>query len=273
MIFSMDSNIATLVGVNGAIMLDNINFWVKTNEANHRNFYDGHYWTYNSIKAFAKLFPFWTERTVRYILDKLEADGYILSGCYNEDKMNHTKWYTLSDQGEHLFKNWKPKQKPHDKSVSKDLPKCENGVAANDFPTNYTDIKHTDIKQGDARAKDAPAAHPSSRRPSRITCPFDNPPPELAKAWDGFVEMRKSGKSPFTQRAADLTAKKLEKLAPGNDAMKADILDQSVQRGWQGVFPLKTDEPYRGGRKRGGEQSVKEMYEEGIEIMKRSGML
>lgn len=53
--------------------------------------------------------------------------------------------------------------------------------------------------------------------------------------------MRKKLRKPLTDRAKKLTLGKLEKLAPGNEAMQVAILDQSVERGWQGVFPLKTD--------------------------------
>lgn len=53
--------------------------------------------------------------------------------------------------------------------------------------------------------------------------------------------MRKKLRKPLTDRAKKLTLGKLEKLAPGNEEMQVAILDQSVERGWQGVFPLKTD--------------------------------
>ena len=50
--------------------------------------------------------------------------------------------------------------------------------------------------------------------------------------------MRKRLRKPLTDRATRLTIGKLEKFrAEGQDV--AEILDQSVQRGWTGVFPLK----------------------------------
>ena len=52
---------------------------------------------------------------------------------------------------------------------------------------------------------------------------------------------------PLTDRAKKLITKKLEKLAPGNEEMQIAILDQSVERGWQGVFPLKTEWKRGGG--------------------------
>ena len=59
-----------------------------------------------------------------------------------------------------------------------------------------------------------------------------------SESWAGFVEMRKRSRKPFTDRAAELIVKKLEKLrASGEDV--AEVLDQSTRNGWQDVFPLK----------------------------------
>ena len=63
----------------------------------------------------------------------------------------------------------------------------------------------------------------------------------LDLALDEFAKARKAMKKPLTDRARQLTLIELEKLAPGDDAMKIAILNQSIQRGWQGVFELKED--------------------------------
>ncbi len=63
----------------------------------------------------------------------------------------------------------------------------------------------------------------------------------------GFEASRKALHKPLTLRAKELIIKKLEKLAPGNESLQIAILDQSVERGWQGVFPLKQDSQCRGG--------------------------
>jgi len=48
-------------GLDEAVILKNLAFWIEKNEANNKNFYEGKYWTYNSLEAFKKLFPFWSE--------------------------------------------------------------------------------------------------------------------------------------------------------------------------------------------------------------------
>ena len=52
------SSVAKVIGVTGAIILNNLHYWINHNEANEKNFFDGCYWTYNSIKAFCEQFPF-----------------------------------------------------------------------------------------------------------------------------------------------------------------------------------------------------------------------
>lgn len=69
----------------------------------------------------------------------------------------------------------------------------------------------------------------------------------LDVAMEEFSDFRKKIRKPMTEKAKALTLAELEKLAPGNDAMKIAILEQSIQRGWAGVFPLKDDrQPSRG---------------------------
>lgn len=82
-------------GVDQAIMLSNIKFWVATNEANNRNEYKGYFWTYNSAQAFTNLFPFWSRKKISRILNDLEGKGAIVSRKNNPHSSDHTKAYTL----------------------------------------------------------------------------------------------------------------------------------------------------------------------------------
>jgi hypothetical protein len=65
------------------------------------------------------------------------------------------------------------------------------------------------------------------------------------EAWEGFCQMRKAMRGvPFTERAMRVTLTQLERLVwDGYDA--SEVLDQSVQRGWRGVFPVNGREPQR----------------------------
>jgi hypothetical protein len=95
---SFDVDIAVKHGVNEAIFIENLRFWVAKNQANKKHFYDGRYWTYNSMKAYAELFPYWTAHQVRRIIENLIDQGVIITGNYNQNTYDRTQWYTLKAQ-------------------------------------------------------------------------------------------------------------------------------------------------------------------------------
>ncbi len=97
---SFDPKIAEKVGLNAAVIYQNIVWWCEKNAANDRHFHDGAHWTYNSIKAFDALFPYLTSKQIRTALDKLEADGLILSGVFNKAGYDRTKWYCPARQSQ-----------------------------------------------------------------------------------------------------------------------------------------------------------------------------
>lgn len=52
-----------------------------------------------------------------------------------------------------------------------------------------------------------------------------------------FIEHRRKMRKPMTNRAIELMISKLKKLGKDTDE-QIDIINQSIERGWQGVFPL-----------------------------------
>ena len=94
-----DVNIAKLYGVHCAVILQNILHWVRKNEANGKNFYEGTYWTYNSTKAFSDLFPYLTKRQIETALKKLRDEGIIITGNFNSMKYDRTLWYAITEKG------------------------------------------------------------------------------------------------------------------------------------------------------------------------------
>lgn len=94
-----DVDIAKQYGVNAAVLLENIGYWIKQNEANETNFYDGTYWTFNSRRAYRELFPYMSERQINTAFEKLIADGLIITGNYNKLAYDRTLWYALTKKG------------------------------------------------------------------------------------------------------------------------------------------------------------------------------
>ena len=63
---------------------------------------------------------------------------------------------------------------------------------------------------------------------------------ELESSIRDFIDMRKTIKKPMTSKALELLIKNLEKLT-NLEEEKIAILNQSIERGWQTVYPLKTN--------------------------------
>ncbi len=87
---------AVKYGILEAVLLSNIRWWVAKNQANGRHNHDGRYWTYNSAKAFTKLFPYASQQQIQRALKRLEDDGVLHVGSYNSNPYDHTKWYSVA---------------------------------------------------------------------------------------------------------------------------------------------------------------------------------
>ena len=71
---------------------------------------------------------------------------------------------------------------------------------------------------------------------------------EFATALNDFLEMRKKIRKPATDRAVALLLDKVVKLSNGNEGVAIQILNQSTVNSWLGVYPLKNNYSYSGGR-------------------------
>ena len=89
--------LACQYGIEEAIMIDNLYYWIKKNVANEKNHYEGRYWTYNTAKAFAEIFPYISATKIYRILAKLEQENVIIKGKFNQDKYVQTNWYSFTD--------------------------------------------------------------------------------------------------------------------------------------------------------------------------------
>ena len=100
---SFDIGHAVRFGIHEAIIMSNLAFWIQKNKANKKSYKDGRYWTYNSAKAFAELFPYMSVHQVRRALDKLEREGVIIKANYNQSAYDRTTWFAFTDEWESVF--------------------------------------------------------------------------------------------------------------------------------------------------------------------------
>jgi hypothetical protein len=111
-------------GVIEAVLIANFQFWIAKNKANGENLRNGRTWTYNSVRAYALLFPYLSRDQVRRTIDRLVAAKVLMVGNYNDKATDQTKWFAFCDEGLFL----------PDMSLTPDLAELPNAVGKSAGP-------------------------------------------------------------------------------------------------------------------------------------------
>lgn len=90
-------------GVEEAIILNNFRFSIDGHRANGTHFYEERYWTFDSVRAYCILYPFWSRRQLERIINSLIDQKVIMTGNFNRMKYDKTNWYAFVNQEEMLF--------------------------------------------------------------------------------------------------------------------------------------------------------------------------
>lgn len=201
-------------GVNGAVMLHHLAFWVYRNKCNDRNFHDDEYWTYNSQRAYADLFPMWNIPQIKRILAKLENEGAIRVGNFNKAKFDRTNWYTITDEV------WKVYQAEKDYKPSTVQNRTKEGTKSDELyqvttqvtkPIDYTDDELDEVL----------------------------PDSSCIEVWRNYVQHRKELKKKMTPLAYKSALKKAVGWAKGDPNIFKEICNNSISNGWTGLFDIK----------------------------------
>lgn len=100
---SFDVGYAIAYGVDEAIMIATFQHFIRANAARKHNFREGRYWTYDTLSALTKHFPYWSVKQVRRIVKSLIEKQVILSGSFAEHWSDRTSWYAFVDESKFLF--------------------------------------------------------------------------------------------------------------------------------------------------------------------------
>lgn len=90
--------LAIKIGVENAIFIQDIAYWIDYNKSSGINFVEGRTWTYSTIWEICNRHPYWTKKQVERIINNCKREGWLLTGCYNKDPRDRTTWYSLSDE-------------------------------------------------------------------------------------------------------------------------------------------------------------------------------
>lgn len=217
-----DIDIAKEYGLEVAIFIKNIAFWVKHNKCNDYNFHNERYWTYNTQNALTELFPYWNRDQIKRIIKKSYDLNLLEKGNFNQKNYDRTTWFSLTDKGHKLFNISLGRNRPTEDT------KMPNPLGENAQP--IPDI-NTDNKQ-QIKIKDK--AQPKKQ----VAVEIDLPDWLDKQTWEDFKQHRKEIKKPMSDLAQRKTINQLDKMrSKGQNA--EDVLNQSIANGWQGVFEIK----------------------------------
>lgn len=200
---SFDADVASEVGVIAATIYKNIQHYCEKARTNGKNIHDGKAWTYNSVRAWRKQYPYLSEKQIRTALKRLEDAQYISVSEYNKDNRDRTKWY-----------------------CDLRVPICPEGqlhLPKRASPTVALEGKPLPDSNPVRKEKNTKKENPCLNELCRV---LDN---DLAQA---VIEHRKSLRKPLTERAAQLLAKQFEETGIPNQAAEMMIMN-----GWQGFNP------------------------------------
>lgn len=230
--------IAKECGVNASILFSNIAYWIEHNKANGINYHDGHYWTFNSMKAFSELFPYFSEKQIKTALKKLEDDGLIMTGNYNKLPFDRTKWYAVTNKGYTILNqgnaNEQNVQIDETEKSNEIRPESQMRLDQKDraIPDINTDEKNNIVNKKKERKKDKEKQTSYDEIINNLVV-NEEVKAELLE----FVKMRKFIKKPLTNKGLELIINELFNLSyiPEEQIM---ILDKSIANNWAGLFPL-----------------------------------
>lgn len=223
-------DLAARYGLDVAVFIQNIYYWVRKNEANQEHFYDGRYWAHSSYRGLEKWFePLWSMQQIKRIVSKCRDQGLLLVGNYNPDGFTHTNWYSVTDAVLEIYGDSpEPEKVVRNRTIDSSIliqnrSEIEPANNVNKININKPPIVPREVLE---RVDEA--------------CGEDQ---ELRDGIMALLENRKKLRKPVdTVKKIDGILNRLSEYSGGNRRMKLAMLDKAVEWDWLSVYPLKPDE-------------------------------
>lgn len=235
-------DLAARYGLDVAVFIQNIYYWVRKNEANQEHFYDGRYWAHSSYRGLEKWFePLWSMQQIKRIVSKCRDQRLLLVGNYNPDGFTHTNWYSVTDAVLEIYG---------------DSPEPEKVVRNRTIDSSILMQNRSETEPANKVYKININKPPIV--PREVLARVDEACGEDQELRDGIMallENRKKLRKPVdTVKKIDGILNRLSEYSGGNRRMKLAMLDKAVEWDWLSVYPLKPDELPQADRGQGREE-------------------
>lgn len=103
----LQPGLACAVGLNEALFIQQLHYWMRFNLKAGRGTYQGRVWVYNTLGQWQEQFPFWSRNTLRRTIDKCVKMSIVDKALLSHDPRDRTLSYSLNyERLELLLENW-----------------------------------------------------------------------------------------------------------------------------------------------------------------------
>lgn len=92
-----NTKIAEKYGIEEAILIEHLYFWIHKNRCLDEMLHHDRTWCYSSAKGFNKYVTYMSTQKIRRVLVGLEKRGFIYIDNFNKTAFNQTLWYAFTD--------------------------------------------------------------------------------------------------------------------------------------------------------------------------------
>ena len=94
----VDRGLARIIGFSEAVVITQLHQWIEYNKKHKKNYKDGYYWTYGSMKQWHEEYfdILGSVKTLRRVFKTLAEKGYLIVSNYNKLKFDKTCWYRVN---------------------------------------------------------------------------------------------------------------------------------------------------------------------------------
>lgn len=225
-----DVELAVNFGLNNAIFLQDLAFWIEFNRNRQKAYRDGRYWTYSTLEELVQRHPYWTKNQIRHIIDVCKKNGWILIEHYDKVSYNQRNWYSICDSVMDCL-TCKSSEKESHNDMQKNTHRSEiihTSYNEEDYLMNSDNKNYIPpTPQGERKQK-----RTSLEIPSQSETGFSDAMQEVFETW---LQYKKEKKQTYQPTGLKSLVKKLKSYVEQyGEVSVIDMLEQAIAAGYSG---------------------------------------